>query len=946
MPRFLRTLSHGAVLALAWISAVAVAQSALPKKKEVPRGASTAVIAKSGKGYRVGLRPPWVVELPMPNEPSGAPQAAAGGAARRELLVDLQSNFALPKPQFYVRYRAVATDPSTLGGVSQPQVRFNPAFQNVVLHEASVLRDGRKLDRLKDARIEPMRREQRLEQLVIDGTETVLVVLNDVRVGEAVEFAYTVEGENPIYEGRITTGIQLAWDTPVDLLHHRIVAPLDRKLHVRGIATDLVPERLTEGGKQVLRLVRSQVPPVQREERTPPWFNAYPAVQVTEYGSWAEVDTWAQGLFKSTGRNGPLFEARVAAFRQLGLAGDALVAEVLRFVQDEVRYFSVSLGESSHRPKPPERTLSEMLGDCKDKVVLLNALLTELGFDVRPALVSVARNRGLVDYLPTHDVFDHVVTRLQLDGTTYFLDGTLNGQGSTLQTRGYWPYGLALVVGAGAELQAVTEPPQALNNMEFEQRWDLSKPGAAAQLTTVMRARGLAAEQWRHRFAAVGEQRIAEAIAGIHARVSPGLRTVAASHLKDDRKSNTLEFVQTFEHPDFGHYARGGLEAEFGSIELLDLLAGPPEARRRAPFMLDPIRSIESRIEVIASLSVKLRPPPPTEVNDRHFRFTSRTDIAGNTVTYTRRVERRADDVASQDLDRFRQSVLRAREQVSGRLRLLFVDIDALKLDMQRIERKVRSARNFKNDRLAEIVFRNELERLLHTEALKQVDTKSPLAGRVFAARAEASNLLGEFEGSRIDADAALAIDPKSEVAMEARAVSLVGTGRLDDAFGEFSRLSQTSRRHTALKWMGAVEVMRGRHADAERLLREVIDSGGGEDREFALLWLYVAAEYQGGRGDAVITPYLESADPKKLTGAMLRYLNGRIDRDSMLKVARESAGMERLNLAEAYFFIGQKLAAQGRRDEALQWFQRTVDTEAVPYREVTFARLELGRGR
>ena len=50
--------------------------------------------------------------------------------------------------------------------------------------------------------------------------------------------------------------------------------------------------------------------------------------------------------------------------------------------------------------------------------------------------------------------------------------------------------------------------------------------------------------------------------------------------------------------------------------------------------------------------------------------------------------------------------------------------------------------------------------------------------------------------------------------------------------------------------------------------------------------------------------------------------------------------------MAEASFFIGQQAAVRGQRDEALKWFARTVETEAVPYREVTFARQQIERGR
>lgn len=949
MTNSMRGLSRVIVLMFALACASAVAQGTTAKKQQPQpaskqRGGSMGANAAS-KDYRTGPMPAWVAD-PPPATTLDSSARTAVSAARRELLVDFQTNYALARPQAFFRHRATAADASTVGLVSQPQIQFNPSYQSVTIHNAHIVRDGRRLDRLKDARVEPMRREQRLEQLVIDGVQTLLVVLTDVRVGDVVEIAYTIEGENPIYEGRISTGMQLAWDSPIDVLHHRIIAPADRRLHVRGISTDLAPERFEEGGRQVIRIVRSHVHAIQPEQATPSWFKVYPALQITEFESWADVNAWASRLFAPAAAHGPVTAARVAAFKQGGLAGEALVADVLRFVQDEVRYFSASLGESSHRPKPAERTLTERLGDCKDKVVLLNALLSELGFDAKPALVSMARNRGLANYLPSYDQFDHVVTRLDLDGSTYYLDPTMQGQGTRLASRGYFPYGRALIVGGRDALEEVGEPSYALNQLEFEQRWDLSVLNAPARLTTVLRAQGLIAEAWRNGVARNGYERVAEAMAGAHARIAPGLRATGTPQVKDDRDSNVFELVQTFEHPSPGKYSRGGIGLEFTAIELLDALTGPPEATRQTPFYIDTPRVVQARIEVTGPRRLTLTPPAPAEINDRHFRFSSQAQVSGQTLSFEYRVERRADEVLPSDLMRFRENILRTRQQVNNRVRLALVDVQALMPELENIDRRRRASRGFREDTLHDIVLRNEIDHRLDSEVLEQLDRRSPLAAQVLASRAEAGNLLADFAGSLADADAALAIDPQSESALEARAVSLTGMGRDEEALADFARLSKSSRRGTALHWMGSIELLRQRPAEAEKHLRQAIDASDGEAREFALLWLYIAAEHQGGRGRSAIAPYVDSADSKKLSGAILHYLDGRIDRDALLKQAGQQPKMERLNLAEAYFYIGQQLAARGQRDEALRWFQRTVETQAVPYREVTFARLELERGR
>jgi lipoprotein NlpI len=920
-----------------------VPAKATPAKPAPAPAAAVAATGISGPGYRSGPVPGWVQPVPVPVPADTRGWAPTTGGARRELLVDIQHHWAGGKPQLYQRLRSVATESQALGGVSQLQIPFNPAFHTVVLHHATVWRNGRALDRLADARTELMRREQRLEQQVIDGVQTLLLLLSDVRVGEPVEVAYTVEGDNPIYEGRVGAGYQLAWDTPVDLLHLRIEASADRPLAANTLATDLQPERFTERGLQVLRVVRQQVLPVQQEQATPPWFKVYPALMVSDYRDWEEVRGWAQRLFALPAQPDPAVLAKAESLRATGKTGAALVDAALSFVQDEIRYFSVSLGESSHRPKPAARTLAERLGDCKDKVVLLNTLLQALGFDARPALVAMTRNRGLAHFLPSHEMFDHVVTRLVLDGQVRYLDGTLAGQGRTLAQRGHYPYGLALVVGEGPGLQPAMPPADAPNQLAFEQRWDLRQPGAPVRLELTVRARGLQAEGLRNTLAQGGAQRLAEGLGGAHARVLPGLQPVGAPEVQDDRDSNTVSLRQAFEHPDPGQYERGAIELEFAAIELLDVLVGPPETQRRTPFLIDQPLVVDSRIEVLPPMPLSFKPPAPLELANRHFRYTVRLEVQPERVVFDRRFERRADEVLPADLSAFREQLLRARQAAGGKLRLPLVQTAGLEAEFERIDRRVRSAPGARQDNLNNLLLRNEVARLFDTQALSRIRTGSLLAARVLAQRAIAHNLLGDFAAGLADADAALTALPEHEPALDARGVALVGLGRLDDALPAFEALARRGNRAAALNWLGSVQLVRGQPAAAEQVLREAVATGGDDDREFALLWLYLAAE-QLGRGQAAIAPHVAAADPNKLTGALLHFFAGRIDQAALLKLAGQPAEMARLNLAEAWFFIGQQQLVRGQTDDALRSLRRVLDTGALPFREYTYALLLVAR--
>ncbi|HEX6018067.1 MAG TPA: DUF3857 domain-containing protein, partial [Burkholderiaceae bacterium] len=506
-----RALAIGAAAAL---SIAAAAQPVRPARAmpaaAVPPGAAAGPVAN---GYRIAPTPSWVIDIDAPTRVN--PVVPTKGPGYRVLLSDVQTRLDAPgEQQQYVRSRLVATESAALAEVSKAELPFNPAYQTLTLHEVALWRDGVRHDRLAGARIELLRREERLEQSTLTGMQTLLVVLSDVRVGDAVDIAYTLHGANPIFKGRFAENYQLTFGSTADVVHVRVDHPADRALRVRGIRNEVVPEIKRDGDRESLRIVRRNVPMVRAEERVPPWYKVWPSVHISEYRDWNEVARWAEDLFADSSALGPELEARIDAWRSRGLSRERLAAEVLEMVQDEVRYFSASLGESSHRPKPAARTYAERLGDCKDKVALLDAVLQRLGFDARAALVSVQRNRGIADYLPGHDQFDHVITRLQLDDKVYWLDPTLQKQGRRLDSRGHPNYGLALVVAPSTQtLARVDVPAGAPEGMEFDQTWDLSDLTRAARFTSIVRLRGMAAESWRNAVAAGGAERIAENMA-------------------------------------------------------------------------------------------------------------------------------------------------------------------------------------------------------------------------------------------------------------------------------------------------------------------------------------------------------------------------------------------------------------------------------------------------
>lgn len=146
-----------------------------------------------------------------------------------------------------------------------------------------------------------------------------------------------------------------------------------------------------------------------------------------EGGDWAAVGRWWQGLVASLP---PPPEAVRAKARELvaGIDGRrARLAALLKFASRDVRYVAVEVGIGGYRPAPPGEVLDRRWGDCKDKAVLLVALLAEAGIEAWPALILSAADDRIDSAFPTPTQFNHVIVAVRADGVAAADDPVAGG---------------------------------------------------------------------------------------------------------------------------------------------------------------------------------------------------------------------------------------------------------------------------------------------------------------------------------------------------------------------------------------------------------------------------------------------------------------------------------------------------------------------------------------
>lgn len=132
------------------------------------------------------------------------------------------------------------------------------------------------------------------------------------------------------------------------------------------------------------------------------------SVSLTTFRNWAEVGAWYSGLERERETVTPEIQQRAQQLVRGRTTLRDSIAALYDFVSQRVRYVSLQFGLGRYQPHPAADVLANQYGDCKDKHVLLAALLRAVGIPSAPVLIS--SDEPIDPDLPTPAQFDHLIT--------------------------------------------------------------------------------------------------------------------------------------------------------------------------------------------------------------------------------------------------------------------------------------------------------------------------------------------------------------------------------------------------------------------------------------------------------------------------------------------------------------------------------------------------------
>jgi transglutaminase-like putative cysteine protease len=585
----------------------------------------------------VGPTPAWVIANEVPT-----PTRALDGA-KHLLLSDMQVRAGA---QLEVYTRQVWKVVSLVGvdGLSAHELEWNPAFETLTLHGVWVVRDGVRRSAWHPDEARVLQREASLDRGLYDDALTLRLELRDVRVGDLVEVASTVTGENPVFERHLWFRMGQQLDEAVSRLAFRLRWERPGHLRWKTAGAALEPTtRLTGDVLEVSWLVED-VPAARYESDAPADTHQVPIVTFSDWGTWGDVAQFASRLFQSP--KYPALASLIARFK--ALPEHERIGAIIRFTQDDIRYLGLERGRHSHQPHAPQWVLERGFGDCKDKSLLGVTLLRAVGVEAWPVLVDTNQGMGLVDELPAPVLFDHAILRFETFSGSHYVDVTERHRRGDPQAWEAPAFGFGLVVRPeSTQLEMLPKPTSTEPTWQLHQAWQVDGDDAELVITTT--ASGDEAMSLRARI--VGTKREEYQSDQTQARTDELERPLRFVDLTvdDDELSDRVTVVE--------RYRVSKVVADDGSVRFRSLVAAhdlrkAPTGDRSTPFSLRfPLR-VEERLTYSGPGGATVE-AKSVKVDDPAFSF-SATHAPG---TASWKLTTRADRVSPDDLEQYREHV-------------------------------------------------------------------------------------------------------------------------------------------------------------------------------------------------------------------------------------------------------------------------------------------------
>ena len=192
----------------------------------------------------------------------------------------------------------------------------------------------------------------------------------------------------------------------------------------------------------------------------------------------------------------------------------------------------------------------------------------------------------------------------------------------------------------------------------------------------------------------------------------------------------------------------------------------------------------------------------------------------------------------------------------------------------------------------------------------------------------------------------AIGLDPSLAEAQFARGWAYEQLGQRDRAIEDYGEAIRIAPDHGNARFSrGILKFYSDQPEPAAGDFSAILKNSSGSLHTYALLWLYLSRARAGGEPDRELQAHAEGLDLEPWPGIIVKLYLGQVPAGQVIAETRDTDPIkQRENECVAYFFLGQERLVKGDREQAADYFQKTLETGITSFRQYAAAEEELRR--
>lgn len=204
------------------------------------------------------------------------------------------------------------------------------------------------------------------------------------------------------------------------------ILPKDKNIVFKQYRTVAPPLRQEQDGNIIYTFEYQETVPLREtEDLIPPYVELFGISSFSSMKSWDIIADWYRALVKKNMTDVPEITKKVEQLLVGKETSGDKARAILEFLQDNLRYVSLSFGDNTVEPHPTKDTFNNRYGDCKDWSILAQQMLKLAGITSNICLFNGEFAGNPQWGLPSVGAFNHVILEIFLDGKSYFVDPQL-----------------------------------------------------------------------------------------------------------------------------------------------------------------------------------------------------------------------------------------------------------------------------------------------------------------------------------------------------------------------------------------------------------------------------------------------------------------------------------------------------------------------------------------